>query len=204
MSIRLVDLIRKVRACKSAAEERAVIKKESADVRSALKEQSMAVFRQRNIAKLMFIDMLGYPTHFAQMEVINLIASPDFGQKRVGYLALSVLLNESTEVLLLVTQAMQSDLHSNVPYIAGLALSALGCIASADMARDLSADVIEILRSGHPYLCKKVGHVSSPPSTPPTPTMMRPKAKPKNRNSCCHGPCVACVCVYPAPRFMPL
>lgn len=58
MSMRLRDLIRKVRACKTAAEERAVIAKESAMIRTAIKEEQ-AHYRHRNVAKLLFIHMLG-------------------------------------------------------------------------------------------------------------------------------------------------
>ena len=39
MSIKLRDLIRSVRACKTAAEERAVISKECALIRTAIKEE---------------------------------------------------------------------------------------------------------------------------------------------------------------------
>ena len=40
MSISLRDLIRMVRACKTAAEERAVISKECALIRTAIREES--------------------------------------------------------------------------------------------------------------------------------------------------------------------
>lgn len=60
MSMRLRELIRAVRACKTAAEERAVIAKESALIRTAIKEEQDQ-YRHRNVAKLLFIHMLGYP-----------------------------------------------------------------------------------------------------------------------------------------------
>ena len=58
MSLKLRDLIRKVRMCKTAAEERSVIAKESAMIRTAIKEEQ-AHFRHRNVAKLLFMHMLG-------------------------------------------------------------------------------------------------------------------------------------------------
>jgi AP-1 complex subunit gamma-1 len=66
MSIKLRDLIRQVRACKTAAEERSVIAKESAMIRTAIREEQEQ-FRHRNVAKLLFMNMLGYPTHFGQL-----------------------------------------------------------------------------------------------------------------------------------------
>jgi AP-1 complex subunit gamma-1 len=41
MSLKLVELIRKVRACKTAAEERSVISKECAEIRTAIKDEGM-------------------------------------------------------------------------------------------------------------------------------------------------------------------
>ena len=35
----------------------------------------------RNVAKLMFMHMLGYPTHFGQMETLKLVASNAFADK---------------------------------------------------------------------------------------------------------------------------
>ncbi len=74
------ELIRAVRQCKTAAEERTVISKESAALRNAFKNQDQS-YRHRNVAKLMFIHMLGYPTHFGQMETLKLIAANGFPEK---------------------------------------------------------------------------------------------------------------------------
>lgn len=40
----------------------------------------------RNVAKLMYIHMLGYPTHFGQMETLKLIASLGFPEKVLAWL----------------------------------------------------------------------------------------------------------------------
>ena len=47
---------------------------------------------------------MGYPTHFGQMECLKLIASSKFPEKRVGYLGLTQLLDENTEVLMPLRQ----------------------------------------------------------------------------------------------------
>ncbi len=100
------DMIRSIRACKTAADERAVVAKECATLRNAFKDNDQD-FRHRNVAKLMFIHMLGYPTHFGQMECIKLIAAGSFPEKRIGYLGLMLLLDERQEVLMLVTNSLK-------------------------------------------------------------------------------------------------
>lgn len=74
------ELIRNVRQAKTAAEERNVIAKESAALRNAFKDQDVT-YRHRNVSKLMYIHMLGYPTHFGQMETLKLIAASGFPEK---------------------------------------------------------------------------------------------------------------------------
>ncbi|RMZ55243.1 hypothetical protein APUTEX25_005521, partial [Auxenochlorella protothecoides] len=165
------DLIKHVRAAKTAAEERNVIAKESAALRKAFKEQD-STYRHRNVAKLMYIHMLGYPTHFGQMETLKLIASLGFPEKascsllcclahRLGYLGLMLLLDERQEVLMLVTNSLKNDLHNRNMLIQGLALCALGNICSAEMARDLAPEVEKLMGSINPYLRKKAALCAS-------------------------------------------
>lgn len=151
---RLRDMIRSIRACKTAAEERAVVRKECAAIRAAISEND-ADYRHRNMAKLMFIHMLGYPTHFGQMECLKLIAAPGFPEKRIGYLGLMLLLDERQEVLMLVTNSLKQDLNHSNQYIVGLALCALGNICSAEMARDLAPEVERLLQFRDPNVRKK-------------------------------------------------
>jgi len=154
MSIKLRELIRSIRACKTAAEERAVIARECALIRTAFKEDDNQ-FRHRNVAKLLFIHMMGYPTHFGQMECLKLIASNKFPEKRVGYLGLTQLLDENTEVLMLVTNSIKNDMGHDNQYVNGLALCALGNIASSEMCRALAREVEKMMTSTNPYIRKK-------------------------------------------------
>ncbi|KAI3812107.1 hypothetical protein L1987_16812 [Smallanthus sonchifolius] len=151
---RLRDMIRAIRACKTAAEERAVIRKECASIRASVSDNDNE-YRHRNLAKLMFIHMLGYPTHFGQMECLKLIAAPGFPEKRIGYLGLMLLLDERQEVLMLVTNSLKQDLNHANQYIVGLALCALGNICSAEMARDLAPEVERLLQFRDPNIRKK-------------------------------------------------
>ncbi|XP_012701036.1 AP-1 complex subunit gamma-2 isoform X2 [Setaria italica] len=147
-------MIRSIRACKTAAEERAVVRRECAAIRAAISEGDQD-YRHRNMAKLMFIHMLGYPTHFGQMECLKLIAAAGFPEKRIGYLGLMLLLDERQEVLMLVTNSLKQDLNHSNQFIVGLALCALGNICSAEMARDLAPEVERLLQNRDPNTKKK-------------------------------------------------
>lgn len=88
------------------ADERSLIQVESAAIRTSFKEGD-SLMRHNNIAKLLYIHMLGYPAHFGQIECLKLVASPRFSDKRLGYLGTMLLLDESTEVLTLVTNSLK-------------------------------------------------------------------------------------------------
>jgi len=99
---------------------------------------------------------IGYPTHFGQLECMKLVASPNFPEKRIGYLGMMLLLSEQADILMLATNSLKNDLNNtDNRFIAGLALCAIGNLATADMSRDLIPEVDKHLSSNKPYLRKK-------------------------------------------------
>eukprot|EP00475_Leptophrys_vorax_P027940 TRINITY_DN4002_c0_g1_i1.p1 TRINITY_DN4002_c0_g1~~TRINITY_DN4002_c0_g1_i1.p1 ORF type:complete len:739 (-),score=198.15 TRINITY_DN4002_c0_g1_i1:415-2394(-) len=89
------------------------------------------------------------------MECLKLIASSKFPEKRIGYLGLTLLLDEQTEVLMLVTNSVKRDLNNDNPYVIGLALNALSNVCSPAIARDLASEINRLLHDGNPYIRKK-------------------------------------------------
>ncbi|RWS27795.1 AP-1 complex subunit gamma-1-like protein [Leptotrombidium deliense] len=152
--MRLRDLIRQIRAARTAADERAVIQKECAYIRSTFREEDN-VWRCRNVAKLLYMHMLGYPSHFGQLECLKLIASPRFTDKRIGYLGAMLLLDERQDVHLLITNSLKNDLNSQTQFVVGLALCALGAICSPEMSRDLGGEVERLMKTSNTYIKKK-------------------------------------------------
>ncbi|KAJ1030042.1 hypothetical protein NDA16_000955 [Ustilago loliicola] len=150
----LKALIKAIRSCKTLADERSLIQKESASIRTAFKDEDPFA-RHNNIAKLLYIHMLGYPAHFGQIECLKLVATPRFTDKRLGYLGIMLLLDENTEVLTLVTNGLKNDMeHSNM-YVCGLALCTFANIASEEMSRDLCNEIEKLMGSSNTYIRRK-------------------------------------------------
>ena len=158
------DFIRQVRAAKTAADERAIISKESALIRNSFREEDK-VNAHTNMAKLLFIHLMGYPSYFGQVQSVKLIANPSFIDKRIGYLAMVLLVSEDNDIFLLVTNTLKSDLNSSDQYFrdilftssytASLALTAAANVCSESMARDIFSDVLLRMSSSDPYIRKK-------------------------------------------------
>jgi AP-1 complex subunit gamma-1 len=99
--------------------------------------------------------MLGYPTSFIQMTCVNLLASGKFSDKRIAYVALCVLMDERSEVLLLTSHTIKKDLESTNQYIVAIALNAIGEVCTSDMCRDTCPEVVKLLSNNNPFIKKK-------------------------------------------------
>ena len=150
----LRSLIKGVRACKTLADERALLQKESAAIRTAFKDDDVYA-RYNNLSKLLYIHMLGYPAHFGQMECLKLVASPRFSDKRLGYLGIMLLLDENAQVLMLVTNGLKNDMNHSNMFVVGLALCTFANIASEEMSRDLANEIERLMGSANSYVRKK-------------------------------------------------
>lgn len=152
----LKSFIKAVRKSKTIADERAVIMKESAAIRTSFRDSSLDQNTRRiNISKLLYLYIMGEKTHFGQVECLKLLASPRFADKRLGYLATMLLLDENQEVLTLLTNSLDNDMQHPNAFIVGLALCCLGNIASPELARDLYSNVDKIITTNNLYLKKK-------------------------------------------------
>uniref|UniRef100_A0A8D2AL28 AP-1 complex subunit gamma n=1 Tax=Sciurus vulgaris TaxID=55149 RepID=A0A8D2AL28_SCIVU len=152
--LKLQDLIQEIRGAKTQAQEREVIQKECAHIRASFRDGD-PLQRHRQLAKLLYVHMLGYPAHFGQMECLKLIASPRFTDKRVGYLGAMLLLDERHDAHLLITNSIKNDLSQGIQPVQGLALCTLSTMGSAEMCRDLATEVEKLLLQPSTYVRKK-------------------------------------------------
>ncbi|XP_069881615.1 AP-1 complex subunit gamma-like 2 isoform X1 [Dipodomys merriami] len=153
-SLTLQDLIEEIRGAKTQAQEREVIQKECAHIRASFRDGD-PLQRHRQLAKLLYVHMLGYPAHFGQMECLKLIASPRFTDKRVGYLGAMLLLDERHDAHLLITNSIKNDLSQGIQPVQGLALCTLCTMGSVEMCRDLATEVEKLFLQPSPYVRKK-------------------------------------------------
>ncbi|KAG1673922.1 AP-3 complex subunit delta-1 [Nymphon striatum] len=124
------------------------------EIKHELRQENVAV-KSNAVAKLTYLQMLGYDITWAAFNVIEVMSSPKFTYKRIGYLCASQSFTDETEVLMLTTNMIRKDLNSQSIYDAGTALSGLACFITTDLARDLANDIMTLLTSTKPYIRKK-------------------------------------------------
>uniref|UniRef100_A0A803MIF1 AP-3 complex subunit delta n=1 Tax=Chenopodium quinoa TaxID=63459 RepID=A0A803MIF1_CHEQI len=108
------------------------------------------------LLKLTYLHSIyGFEISWAAFHVVEVISYPQFNLKRIGYLAASATFNESTEVLLLVTNQFRKDLSSSNDFEVSLAIQCLSVIGTPDLCRDLCNDLFTLLSSTGPYVKKK-------------------------------------------------
>ncbi|KAL3112202.1 hypothetical protein niasHT_016975 [Heterodera trifolii] len=81
--------------------------------------------------------MLGYDISWAAFNIIELMSSTRYIEKRIGYLAAVQAFNDETDVLMLTTNLIRKDLQSSNTDDVGVALSGLSCFTTTDLVLDL-------------------------------------------------------------------
>lgn len=148
----LTDLVRGIRNNKS--NEAKYIATCLDEIKQELRQENAAV-KANAVAKLTYLQMLGYDISWAAFNIIEVMSSSKFTFKRIGYLAASQSFHEELDILMLTTNMIRKDLCSMNMYDAGVSLSGFSCFVTPDLARDLANDVMSLLVSTKPYIRKR-------------------------------------------------
>ncbi|XP_037812496.1 AP-3 complex subunit delta isoform X1 [Lucilia sericata] len=148
----LTDLVRGIRNNKD--NEAKYISQCIEEIKQELRQDNINV-KCNAVAKLTYIQMLGYDISWAGFNIIEVMSSSRFTCKRIGYLAASQCFHPDSELLMLTTNMIRKDLNSQNQYDAGVALSGLSCFISPDLSRDLANDIMTLMSSTKPYLRMK-------------------------------------------------
>ncbi|QRW08936.1 AP-3 complex subunit delta-1 [Ceratobasidium sp. AG-Ba] len=147
----LSDLIRGLRANKG--DESQFIAKAVDEIRTEVKSKDMDL-KAAAVLKLVYLDMLGYPMRWASFYVVEVMSSPKFHLKAVGYLAAVQSFTSDTDVLMLTTNLLKKDLSNAAPTSLPVALNGFSHLATPDLSRDLAPDVFSLLTHSRPTVRK--------------------------------------------------
>ncbi|XP_036115970.1 AP-4 complex subunit epsilon-1 isoform X1 [Molossus molossus] len=112
-SSRLGGLIRGITALTSKHEEEKLIQQELSNLKAVVSAPTTTLKMMKEcMVRLIYCEMLGYDASFGYIHAIKLAQQGNLLEKRVGYLAVSLFLHESHELLLLLVNTVVKDLQS--------------------------------------------------------------------------------------------
>ncbi|KAL9096151.1 MAG: hypothetical protein Q9165_001674 [Trypethelium subeluteriae] len=107
------------------------------------------------LLKLTYLEMFGHDMSWASFNVLEVMSSQKYQQKRVGYLGAVQSFRPDTEVLMLAENLLKKDLSSPIPITIALPLAAIPHVISPPMANSLLSDLLPRLTHPHPAIKKK-------------------------------------------------
>lgn len=150
------DFVDSVRLADCIEDERYYIKTEQAEIRAYIKKPDPEI-RPRVVSKLVFLDMQGENVAYGQMETMALMADDRFSFKRVGYICAAQLLDQTTDLSVLVTQTLLRDLKSPLVHIQNLALVFIANLGTPEICRAVATEVQRLLSDPSPSVVKRAG-----------------------------------------------
>ncbi|VEU41174.1 unnamed protein product [Pseudo-nitzschia multistriata] len=152
----LQDIVKGIRASKR--DTALYISQCISEIKTEINSDDMYI-KTNALQKLTFLHMMGYSMSWASFATTEVMSSPRFAQKRIGYLAAAQGFTQDTDVILLTTNLLKKELHSAVAgagiYEAGLAINCVSNIVTEQLAQDLLPELTNLTTHSQPYLRKK-------------------------------------------------
>lgn len=144
----LVQFIADLRNARARELEEKRINKELANIRQKFKDGGLNGYHKKKyVCKLLYIYILGWNVDFGHLEAVGLVSATKYSEKQIGYLAVTLFLNEKHDFLHLVVNSIKKDLLDNNELNNCLALHAIANVGGREMGEALSPDVHRLLIS---------------------------------------------------------
>ena len=146
----LTVYISDIRNCTTREQEEARVREEMANIRHKFTKAGKTLSsydKRKYVWKIVYTHMLGYAVDFGHMQTIELLASQVYNEKMCGYLALTLLVKNSDEIMNLVVNTMKRDLQLTAsPAVHCLALTAAANLGGAMLAHAIAEDVRRLVK----------------------------------------------------------
>ena len=156
LSKELTELIQSIGDSRSKQEEDKIMKAESEILKSQISKTSSTPTQKKEfLIRSIYLEMLGHDASFAHLHAVNLTQDKNILNKRIGYLACALLLNDNSEFLILLVSSIQKDLQSQNWVEVCMALSTVARFANPLIIQAVSEPVIKLLDSKDSKIRKK-------------------------------------------------
>ncbi|KAI9907848.1 hypothetical protein PsorP6_004105 [Peronosclerospora sorghi] len=164
LSKEFFELVKSIGESKSKQEEDRIILHEVAQLKRKLSEvtassstsSSLVNKRKREfLIRLMYVEMLGHDASFGYIKAVEMTASTNLIQKRVGYLTCSLCLSPTHEFRFMIINQLQRDLQSSNHLEVCAALMAVCKLVTVEMVPAVQPMILDLLRHDAELVRKK-------------------------------------------------
>eukprot|EP00731_Ephydatia_muelleri_P017764 Em0010g862a len=128
-------LVRQIGESKTKHEEDRIIKKEATFLKETIGSPSITSNQMKEfLVRLVYCEMLGHDVSWGYIHAVKLTQSLNVAEKRIGYLASTLLLHEKHELNMLLVNTLQKDLKSANMVEVSTALIVIGKLIGGEMA----------------------------------------------------------------------
>jgi AP-4 complex subunit epsilon-1 len=159
------ELVKSIGESKSKQEEDRIIISEVAQLKRKMNEvtgagggsASSQVNKKKKefLIRLMYVEMLGHDASFGYIKAVEMTASTNLMQKRVGYLTCSLTLSPTHEFRFMIINQLQRDLQSSNHLEVCAALMAVCKLVTVEMIPAVQPMILELLRHDAEIVRKK-------------------------------------------------
>lgn len=143
----LQDFTLEIASAASKEDENEIIARKLSALEQDMKDCLKVERIEEYLLQAMYLEMLGYPTPFAYVHAVKLLQQGQLSQKLIGYLATTVFLDPSHELVVLLINSIQRDLTSKVSLVVVMALEIIPRLIHGEFAVAVQPLVIE--KTGH-------------------------------------------------------
>ena len=160
MSKELSELITDIGECRSKQQEDKIMKIEQIKLKEVISKPNATSLQKREyLIRAIYLEMLGQDASFSYLYAVNLTQDKNIMNKRLGYLACSLLLNSESEFYILLVASLQKDLQSDNWLEVYMALGAIAHFSNSLIIQAVSEPVIKLMDHANPQIRKKVAMV---------------------------------------------
>ena len=160
MSKELTELINAVGECRSKQQEDKLMKEEKTVLKELISKPITNMRTRREcLIRAIYLEMLGHDASFTYLFAVNLTQDKNILNKRIGYLACSLLLDEDSEFYILLVASLQKDLQSDNWLEVDMALGAIAHFSNSLIIQAVSEPVLKLMEHRVVQIRKKVAMV---------------------------------------------
>ncbi|CAI5488824.1 unnamed protein product [Closterium sp. Naga37s-1] len=151
-----LDLVKAIGEAKSKAEEDRIMAGELELLKKKISEPDVPKKRMKEyILRLMYLEILGHDASFGYIHAVKMTHDDNLLLKRTGYLACTLFLDDSHDLIILIVNTIQKDLKSDNYLVVCAALGAVCKLINEETIPAVLNPIVDLLKHPKELVRKK-------------------------------------------------